>query len=205
MTSCPVACPSNCFFLRTTIYIINKLPPFVAHLNWMGLLFRHSWIYCLYLILTFYCSNRCNFCVIWGEFKSLCPPSTLLNKSNMIWWFAPTESRCWKNEMLVSWKWFLKVLELALWWALSVVNTVSKSSRTNQSIHLIFLTHLFCYCWLYFIYSVVWNTQAKCRYLIDSTLFPCVWVHEQASVDKKGSNLGRLIMQNDDLLISLSF
>ena len=69
MIGCPVSCPTNCFFMRTAIYIINKLQPFVAHLNWMSLQLRHSWIYCLCRKVTFECFNRWNFCVIRGEFK----------------------------------------------------------------------------------------------------------------------------------------
>ena len=30
MTGSPVACPSNCFFMRIAIYVINKLQPFVC-------------------------------------------------------------------------------------------------------------------------------------------------------------------------------
>ena len=30
MTGSPVACPSNCFFMRIATYIINKLQPFVC-------------------------------------------------------------------------------------------------------------------------------------------------------------------------------
>ena len=69
MIGCPVACPSNRFFMKTAIYIIKKFQSFFVHLNWMSLYFRDSWIYYLYRTVTFDCSNRCNFYVIRGEFK----------------------------------------------------------------------------------------------------------------------------------------
>ena len=45
MIGFPVACASNWFFMRTAVYIISKIQPFVTHLNWIGLQVRHFWIY----------------------------------------------------------------------------------------------------------------------------------------------------------------